>query len=205
MWPLAICISSTHWTPRLPSLVFFLYTMIAYIHSHIPSPTSKFHDLSSWDRERQLLLSSQDTPQLTLQTYIRSKASRLNNHWAEVIEHAASFMTTSTVNSDNKNNSNNFDADMGLPNLCAIIDLNWWAQFWSTSTQGLFVPFFRSKSSSVVHSHECSIHRIRIKGWVSPACWNVVLTRTSYPGFLCSKDVWVILILLVSILVALWE
>ena len=34
---------------------------------------------------------------------------------------------------------------------------------------------------------------------------DYLLTRTSYPGFLCSKDVWVILILSVSILVPLWE
>ena len=32
-----------------------------------------------------------------------------------------------------------------------------------------------------------------------------MLTRTGYPGFLCSKDVWVILNLSVSILVPLWE
>ena len=32
-----------------------------------------------------------------------------------------------------------------------------------------------------------------------------VLTQTGYPGFLCSKDVWVILNLSVSILVPLWE
>ena len=80
MWPLAICISSTHRTPRLPSLVFFLYTAIAYLHSRALPPTSKFNDLSSWDWERQLSLSGRDTPRLTLQTYIRSKASRLNTH-----------------------------------------------------------------------------------------------------------------------------
>ena len=78
MWPLATCISSTRWTPRLPSLVFFLYTTIAYPHSHAPPPTPKFHDLSSWDWERQLSLSDRDTPRLTLWTYVRSKASRLN-------------------------------------------------------------------------------------------------------------------------------
>ena len=78
MWPLVICISSTRWTPRLPSLVFFLYTAIAYPHSHAHSPTSKFDDLSSWDREWQLSLFGQDTPWLTLQTYVRSKASCLN-------------------------------------------------------------------------------------------------------------------------------
>ena len=32
-----------------------------------------------------------------------------------------------------------------------------------------------------------------------------MLTQTGYPGSLCSKDVWVILILSVSILVPLWE
>ena len=78
MWPLATCISSTHWTPRLPSLVFFLYTTIAYLCSRAHSTTSKFDDLSSWDWEQQPSLSGQDTPRLTLRTYVRSKASCLN-------------------------------------------------------------------------------------------------------------------------------
>ena len=78
MWPLATCISSTCWTPRPPSLVFFLYTVIIYPHPHAISPTLKFYDLSSWNQEQRLPLSARDTPQLTLQTYVRSKASRLN-------------------------------------------------------------------------------------------------------------------------------
>ena len=78
MWPSAICISSMCWTPRLPSLVFFLYTAITYSHLHALSLTSKFNDLSSEDWEQHLLLSDQDLPWLTLPAYVRPKASHLN-------------------------------------------------------------------------------------------------------------------------------
>ena len=41
MWPSAICISSMHWTPRLSSLVFFLYTWLPIpAHAPLPSPWS---------------------------------------------------------------------------------------------------------------------------------------------------------------------
>ena len=46
MWPLVTCISSMHWTPRLPSLVFFLYTVIAYSCSCTIPLTSKLNNLS---------------------------------------------------------------------------------------------------------------------------------------------------------------
>ena len=89
MWPLATCISSTCWTPRLTSLMFFLYTVIAYSHSRVISLTSKFNDLSSEDWEQHLSLLAQDLPWLTLLTYVRSKASCLNT--AAQVESAIVF------------------------------------------------------------------------------------------------------------------
>ena len=64
---------------KATQLGVLLIHMIAYSRSCATSPTSKFNDLSLEDWEWQLLLLAQDTPQLTLWTYVRSKASCLNN------------------------------------------------------------------------------------------------------------------------------
>ena len=61
--------------------------------------------------------------------FVKTMMRLTDDHWAEVIEHVTSFMTTSTVDLDNEHNSNEIDTDTGLPNPCATIDLNWCAQF----------------------------------------------------------------------------
>ena len=61
--------------------------------------------------------------------FVKTTMRLTDDHWAKVIEHATSFMTTSTVDSDNEHNSNEIDPDTGLSNPRATIDLDWCAQF----------------------------------------------------------------------------
>ena len=61
--------------------------------------------------------------------FVKTTMRLTDDHWAEVIDQAASFITTSMVDSDNENNTNDIDTDMGPPNPRATIDLNWCAHF----------------------------------------------------------------------------
>jgi hypothetical protein len=61
--------------------------------------------------------------------FVKTTLQLTDRHWEQIVDHAASFMTTNIVNSDNENNeNNNIDTDMG-PNPHAVIDLDWYVQF----------------------------------------------------------------------------
>ena len=65
--------------------------------------------------------------------FVKTTMQLTKTHWEEIIEHAAAFVVTNTLDSDNETNANKNDTDTEtIPNMRATIDLDWCIQHRST-------------------------------------------------------------------------
>ena len=65
--------------------------------------------------------------------FVKTTTQLTKTHWEEIIERAAAFVVTNTLDSDNEINANKNDTDTEtIPNMCATIDLDWCVHHRST-------------------------------------------------------------------------
>lgn len=56
--------------------------------------------------------------------FVKTTTQLTVEHWGEIVEHTASFMNTTTLDSEDESN-NNVNAEAESPNPRAVIDLDW--------------------------------------------------------------------------------